>query len=96
VECAVDFLQRGLSQRLSGHGKRRLSAIFCTGWAMASGVSKLEEVVGKGSVFDDLVISHDFPAIGQRTMLIPVSVREPLVLMQIEDTQEHLSVKTHQ
>ena len=68
---------------------------------MASGVSKLEEVVEMGSVFDDFVISHDFPAIGQRTMLIsgrliPAGVaREPLVLMQIEDTQENLNVKTH-
>jgi hypothetical protein len=42
-------------------------------------------------MFDDLLISHDFPNIGKRTMLvsgrqIPAGVaKEPMVLMQIED-----------
>jgi two-component system CheB/CheR fusion protein len=70
-------------------------------WGVPELRSKLEEVADLGSTFDDLVITHDFPAIGERTMLvsgrrIPVGATEPLVLMQIEDTQEHLSTKTHQ
>jgi two-component system CheB/CheR fusion protein len=60
-------------------------------WGVPELRAKLEEVMNQGSAFDDLIITHDFPNIGKRTMLIsgrqiPAGVaKKPLVLMQIED-----------
>jgi two-component system CheB/CheR fusion protein len=64
-------------------------------WGVPELRAKLEEVMNQGSEFDGLIITHDFPNIGKRTMLIsgrqiPAGVaKEPMVLMQIEDKTEY-------
>jgi two-component system CheB/CheR fusion protein len=59
-------------------------------WGIPELRAKLEEVITRGSSFDNLSICHDFPNIGSRTVRIsgrqiPAGVnQESLVLMQIE------------
>lgn len=67
-------------------------------WGVPQLRAKLEEVTTQGAMFDDLVITHEFPSIGNRSMRISGRQipsgedAEPLVLMQIEAEQESRSV----
>ena len=61
-------------------------------WGVPELRAKLEEVMSHGNQFNDLVITHDFPGIGNCSMSvsgrqIPAGAgNEAMVLMQIEDT----------
>lgn len=60
-------------------------------WAIPELRAKLEETSRDGTEFDDLVVSHDYPHLGPKTMTVSgrriPSTAElgPMVLMQIED-----------
>jgi len=60
-------------------------------WGVPELRAKLEEVVNEGNAFDDLIITHNFPDVGERTVSVsgrqipPLVPKEPMVLMQIED-----------
>jgi two-component system CheB/CheR fusion protein len=60
-------------------------------WGVPQLRAELEKVMSEASEFNDLVITHDFPTIGEKTLAIsgrqiPAGIaEEPMVLMQIED-----------
>ncbi|MEJ2147808.1 MAG: CheR family methyltransferase [Acidobacteriota bacterium] len=63
-------------------------------WAIPELRSKLEETAAQGTEFDDFVVTHDFPSLGERTMLVSgrqvayTQAAGSMVLMQIEDVTE--------
>ena len=71
-------------------------------WGVPELRAKLEEVINRGSMFDDLVITHDFPSIGSLTVRIsgrqiPAGIaQESMVLMQIESVQHNIKGANHE
>lgn len=69
-------------------------------WNIPQLRESLEEIVARGSPFNGLEVTHQFPAIGQRTMLLsgrtvegPLGVRE-LILLGIEDITARHAAET--
>ena len=58
-------------------------------WGLPSLRTLLEEIVPKRAVFNDFLLDHDFPAIGQRVLLLNARTLPPgRVLLAMEDVTE--------
>ncbi len=58
-------------------------------WALSSLRTLLEEIVPQRAVFNDFVLEHDFPVIGQRVMLLNArALHGDLVLLAMEDVTD--------
>ena len=65
-------------------------------WDIPKLRTMLEEILPRNSFFDDFEVTHDFPQIGKRTMLLNArrlnleDGAPPLILLSIEDVSERL------
>src|SRR5437868_7335251 len=58
-------------------------------WGLTALRTLLEDIVARSSVFNDLVLDHDFPHIGRRVMLLNArTLHSDLVLLAMEDVTE--------
>src|SRR6187549_757363 len=58
-------------------------------WDIPSLRTLLEDIIPRSSVFNDFVLEHDFPEIGQRVMLLNArKLHAELVLLAMEDVTE--------
>ncbi|HYC90921.1 MAG TPA: response regulator [Thermoanaerobaculia bacterium] len=68
---------------------RRIYELGNGQWGLPSLRTLLEEIVPRSSVFNDFVLDHDFPLIGQRVMLLNArTLHSDLVLLAMEDVTD--------
>ena len=68
-------------------------------WNIPSLRTRLEEILEKGSRFENFVVEHEFPDLGRKRMLLSArridaqNERSPSILLAIEDTTERRQVE---